>query len=731
MLVGGFGTNTAIGSLRLALAIAQNGGREQHAKLAMSGILVPISDALRSALSGGDLFKFSACLALVRFSGPHVSTGQSGGLQSVKEAIRVATNVLTLPIDPHQPQEKLEMQESLKASCIATLEALSKNASLWTSISKDALPAVITYLHNSCDIGESVSRRETRCAALRAVVQIVQLPSHAVSAARSGLADPLARLLTLGSQGNSLADGDDEMPLLALEVLNVIAHNDEARSAAGFLESGVIEAVCGALAVSATDNPKKPSDGRADVTFWGLEILHLFLRDLEAGGGIQAVLQSPMTGTFLENIAREPRLVKALCSTLMLKTNMKFAKFEDVEDGAEKEFFDVPRLYGPGLVLVKEPCAGFRDTHTAALSLLFSLTAFTCALETSTCETIWNTMLLQKSNGQPSDTDDCRRLAATFCAHYLSQLLDDVPSPFLPNLAAKQEEYKTITRPLVRHQLLEGLKSSISADVTDPYMISMLVAFEVPRICLSIWQDPALIELAFELIKLMIDSHEEDLIHIFVESKLTLLSLFEMLNADTAVDANSDQVGEIRKVVATILGSLAESGLLTVSVTKYGVKSSAISALAAACLADDESTNDDDEDELATSATMSSRCMACLVELCTVESKGKKIMQLEQKESDAIARRLGRKICQMVITRFLERAKLQQYDVEDVDDVMEAPDVKMLCAIAQHSTALKIIASIGGLHALSLIAAEGELSAIMALKKVSRGRCVQLSVSIY
>merc|ERR1712137_1178593 len=46
----------------------------------------------------------------------------------------------------------------------------------------------------------------------------------------------------------------------------------------------------------------------------------------------------------------------------------------------------------------------------------------------------------------------------------------------------------------------------------------------------------------------------------------------------------------------------------------------------------------------------------------------------------------------------------------------DAPDVKMLCAIAQHSSALKIIASIGGLHALSLIAAEGELSAIVALK---------------
>jgi hypothetical protein len=51
MLVGGFGEGTVNASLRLALAIAQHGSQEQHAKLAMSGILVPIGDSLRNALS--------------------------------------------------------------------------------------------------------------------------------------------------------------------------------------------------------------------------------------------------------------------------------------------------------------------------------------------------------------------------------------------------------------------------------------------------------------------------------------------------------------------------------------------------------------------------------------------------------------------------------------------------------------------------------------------------------
>jgi len=52
---------------------------------------------------------------------------------------------------------------------------------------------------------------------------------------------------------------------------------------------------------------------------------------------------------------------------------------------------------------------------------------------------------------------------------------------------------------------------------------------------------------------------------------------------------------------------------------------------------------------------------------------------------------------------------------------MDAPDVAMLCAIAQHEEALLTLRSIGGLHALSLVAAEGNVSALVALKKACSG----------
>ena len=87
LLAGGFGKGAEVSSLHLALAIAQNGNKEQHSKLALSGILVLLSNFLCTALSTGDLYKFSAALALVRFCGPYVVTETNGGIQSVCDKI--------------------------------------------------------------------------------------------------------------------------------------------------------------------------------------------------------------------------------------------------------------------------------------------------------------------------------------------------------------------------------------------------------------------------------------------------------------------------------------------------------------------------------------------------------------------------------------------------------------------------------------------------------------------
>jgi len=663
----------------------------------------------------------------VRFCGPHVAAGEGGGLQSVQDAIRVATNVLTIPVDPNADMSQLEVQETLKSECISTLEALSKNASLWSAISKDALPSIVSYLHSTCDIGtESSCRHDTRVVALKAVLRLVQLPSHAVAASQAGIVEPLAKLMKEESSTSSTGPpSDDDIPLLALEIMHVLVSNGEARRHARLLESGIFQSLCRALGNAATSKPNKPSDSRADIAFWGLEIMHFVLLDVENSGDFAEVLQSSVVNDIVDTVSREAKFMNSLCATLLVRTGMKLPSVDDA-DG-----YEIPSLYGPPLVLVQESCAGFADTHMAALSLLFSLAVYACAIETSSCETFWNTLLVKQDDS--SDDEDATRLSATMCAEFLSVLAEDSKRPVTPSNERRRRDFEAISRPLVRHRLLQGLKASLeeesSASVvpgisnSDPYMCSLLVSYEIPQICLTLWRDPALIDVSYELIKLMVDEYHDDVLALFVQSKSAILSLFDMLTFNSTVDYEGVNVEDFRRLVASILGSLAQDGMLTESVDRLEVRSSAIAALAAACLAEDEVPVDEDGDAPATSSRMSSRCMQCLVELCTVETEEAlhhRKMTLSQSEAEAITRSLGKKICQMVTARFLERAKLQQYDVSSDDDIMEAPDVAMLCAVAQHDSSLKILRSIGGLHALCLIASEGELSAINALHQVGQ-----------
>lgn len=728
MLVGGFGEGTVLGSLRLSLAIAQNGLKTQHAKLALSGILVPITDLLKTALSNGDLYKFSAALALVRFCGPHVATGEGGGLQSVRDAIRVATNVLLLPIPPDASIEQIETQESLKAECISALESLSRNASLWSAISTDALPSMVRYLQSTSDTTSSGGdrKKDTRCAALRAVLQIVQVPSHAVSAAEAGLSQPLGKMMRTQKGQKPHSEDDDEVPMLALEVLQVISKNDDARRRAHLLDTGVVRDICAAIGNAATENPRKPTDSRANITVIGLEILHCVLSDVQKDVDTQSVLKSAAAIAFLDSVASERHFVKALCSTLLLKTGMKLK-------GEEEETFDIPKLYGPPLVLVREDCDKYANTHEAAASLLFNSAVFACAIDSKRSQVFWNASLLKDL---PPSTDflDCARSAAAFSAHFLS-LLDADYKPFLPSQDQGQQDYSLISRPLVRHQLLDSLRDSLndmstsktdSVDAVDPYLIALIINFNVPRVVLSLWKDPALLDLAYSVLKQVVDINPDDILHLFVESKEATLALFDMLNMENPAGSTTDVV-EIRRFLAGVLGDLAEGGLLSDAVEKFNERSSAIGALAAACLTEEErGQHGEDEDEDMTSNRLSSGLMRCLVELCTVKlSDGSTKISLSPVEAEAIARNLGKKICQMVLTRFLERAKLHQYEMEEDEEIMSAPDVAMLCAVAQHESALHILRSLGGLHALSQIASEGELSAVLVLKKVCSHACIQ------
>ncbi len=500
---------------------------------------------------------------------------------------------------------------------------------MWSAISKDALPAIVGYLHSSCAVGvESSCRHDTRVVALKAVLRLVQLPSHAVAASQAGIVEPLAKLMKEATHSPLKGPpADDDIPMLALEIMHVLVSNSEARRYAQLLSSGVFQSICRALGNAATSKPNKPSDSRADICFWGLEILHFALLDVENGGDFTEILQSSVVNDIVDTVSQESKFLNALSSTLLVRTGMKLPSTDD----DDSDGYEIPRLFGPPLVLVQESCAGFKN------------------------------ILLSLKQEAKDDAEDTSRLAATVCAEFLALLDDSGERSIAPTTERRRNDFETIARPLVRHRLLTGLKlgleeQSVDSVVpgmsnNDPYICSLLVTYQIPQICLSLWRDPALIDVSYELIKLMVEEYHDDVLPLFVQSKAAISALFDMLTFDSSDETADVNVEDFRRLVASILGSLAQVGMLTESVDRFDVRSSAIGALAAACLAENEVTVDEDGEALATSSRMSSRCMQCLVELCTVETEDMlhhRKMTLSAGEAEAITRSLGKKICQMV-----------------------------------------------------------------------------------
>jgi len=715
MLVGGFGEGVVAASLRLALAIAHNGNKEQHSKLASSGILVPISDLLRVALSKGQLYNFSAALALVKFCGPYVTVGTGGETQAIKNSIAVVTNMLNLPINPAASAEQKKTQGALKAQCIKTLESLSRNASLWSTISSDALPSIVQYLNGiSLGTDSNEGNDEAYCSALRAVREIVQVPSNAVAAAQAGLAVSVGKLLqklVLSDEPMSTSGGPEvdsqAIQLDAVAVLCSMLLNAEARRYCSTADGGILASICSVMeSLRYAAEVDSPGAAASSLPLMCMEVLHVLLEDLRSPDG-SLKLQGPGAAVFIRTLVGRPGFLKMLCATLLLKTGMQIRQ----HDGADGDsVLPIPDLYGvPIKSSTNDPCRGFTNVGEASDAFLFTSCVLASSQESSDASDFWS-IIFEPDVGAPQDEN--ADVAMTFCAMFLSL----VHSGYVP-FNDESKPTNEIERSLVSYRLLETLQRLLSGlpkhDISGEYdfgsfIVSMLIQLNAPAVCLSSCKDQALLPLAFGTLRTIMSTPDEEMVPLLIENKQSALSLFDLLNLQVS-DGHGVEASDVQSFIADALEKLSKNGMLKAATIRFGIRSQAISGLAAACIRDQSHIIGED----LTSSSLSSGLMQCLVDLCTYEGEG---IVLTSIEAQAIAKSLGKKICHMVISRFLERAKLTQYDIEQHDDMLEAPDIAMLCAIAQHENGLKELRTLGGFHALALVAGEGELMALHALE---------------
>lgn len=728
MLVGAFGEGCISPALRLALSIALYGPVDIRPKLAMC--LIPVCDILTEVLVKGDRYTFTVTMVLLRFCGPHVTSESRNILSSLRNAIKTLCSVLSAIEKKGNDSTSLEF---LKENCIFTLEALSDNDALRTTIATVAFAPVADFLSKHDDFDEDdVSRRRMLCAAIRTVARASsRTASHAVAAGHAGLAPPLARLVCGRKDGEEEEDkrtlegrrraqrrertrkeiaSRHDVQTAALEVLHAMASSKDARRVKrGFINSGVVRASAFALGgntmeegPTVTTAVVEPDTGR--VTRMGLEILHFMLEDLEnpvVDPNTGKLIWSTENELFVDQIARQSRFLRALCATMLLSWK-EYDSPSDVHNAGKT----IPPLYGPPLKTYEGACAGFHSSVQAAVNLLFRVASLCSLVDASFNEDFWDTFLM-KEDRSLIYSGSKREMRITACSVFLTILMDVEYGHCVPKDSAKTELYFDHLLPIVRERLLDGLISSFvddkelisesSSSEENSSPLALVKDFNIVPMCMTLCgTSPSLIEKAYHLIDNLTSSFPDDFLPHIVGEKSSLESTLNMLSYRPDEDGPA---ALIRELFAKILNDAADLGILAHSAELFNMRSRTIASLSAAVNASDSSDH------------VPRYCLGALCSLC---------VGMTPKEARTIARTVGAVLSDMVLDLFARRARTGSATVhleEDLNGKLD-PEVDLLCALASFKDGLSELCGVGGLEAISLVSSDGVSSAIVAMREV-------------
>ena len=784
MLVGSYGEDSVLPALRLTLALVQYGPMNIHARLGQSGILIPIADTLKNSLIKGDRYPFSASLSLVRYCGPHIATtgrADSGTLASVREAIMTISSVLPIEEGSDAEEAQVLTLRQLKAESIFALETLSTNANLWSAISQHSVPAVSQFLLANDTWEESDTERQSLlCAAVRIIQRIIPLPSHAVAATRAGVGTSLAKLMTgkmdkddaddksyhsirSSSRAKGTAQGDmpghdEDVQKIALEVLHTLASQSAARrvdgkDAIGLYHCGAVGAVChllGSRATASIDSPPTLAlpaypgtyESKETITRLGLEFLLYLISDLETPLRSDhhhngAENQRSEALAFVAGVGRKARFIRALVST-MLVAEVGSGPSEKRPDSEHESTFTVAPLYGLPLTSFHGSCGSFSNPQQAATSVLFSIASLCCTVPGKPSDAFWDTFMMKEVR-KLVGKETKQATAAAACAVFLNLLMDEQEGVCVPRDSIREPYYIETLLPLVRGRLLHGMSLNISEafgsfeeskeeqDSSEP-ILTLLQKYHVPQTCLALCTHPKLLKPASQIVESAMGLFSEELIPHMIDDKNSLKALFGLLNRRIGGDEHKRASTRIRRLNCQILSHAAKQGLLGRAVDRLGLRTQAVAALTAACLVDgqDQPNDEDYLDDI----DVPMLCLQSLIDVfsgttedAVTESSACPVLIISSGEAVTVASTLGKQISDMVSTRFMQREheKGLSYGLDDeLRFITRAPEVQLLCALASSKEALPDLCKNGGLQALSLIAMEGELAAIEAMKQASK-----------
>ena len=253
--------------------------------------------------------------------------------------------------------------------------------------------------------------------------------------------------------------------------------------------------------------------------------------------------------------------------------------------------------------------------------------------------------------------------------------------------------------------LTVGLDESIGSEEYRSVAKDIVRYFQTAKTCLSYCEVDDLASEAIELFQALISSCGTEFIgKQIVGDKSSLLALLDIV---TVGDRHTE-------TFARLLGDLAKSGSLPESVLKFELRSCAIAALSTAIVmgGDDENIIEEDGSSLARI------CVDCLSSILSQ-------IAMTPVEARAMTSAIGKVLSVTVLNRFYIQASRETTLNNSCIDhsinrskITSSSEARILCAIASSIDSIKTLCDVGGLEAISLLAHDGDLAAIRALRQV-------------
>ena len=555
-------------------------------------------------------------------------------------------------------------QPTMQTESIKTLEALSANESLMNTISEVVLPAITEFLQTTArtsDTDDSIN------CALKIVNRLASYPTHSALIAKSGILSIIVQLTHDYVNTNHL---ETDTIVTSLKLFHNLAPSSDSMLRQALLSNGVIDIVTAIL---------QRSDASND-TFMRLALETV---SLIVSGVFTSHQEEEISHLLQEMSAKDIFFRRVIATVIACKQKCM----------PEDHKPSIRRLYG-------EPFSD--DSADAASKLLFQITCLFCT-DTSRRAYFYNVFML-------GNLDEAAPSVLIACCTLLAIMNDATRHDFV----LKEPRQRL----LVKKFLMEGLAGSVDECSAGPEQNSsskrIICDLKIPQLCLECCQTDELASEAFTLFEAVHRQIGKDTLgHMLIQDKSSLMTLFDVVTAENCCVTDNRHA----KTCALLLGTLAKEGLLSDAVLKHNVKSHAIAALSAAIVLGGDNETIIDEDE----SSLPRICVNGLVSLLSTEQGRIKMTLLEARAmATAIGKILSSTVLGRLFTQATREATLHDSHIDhsiDRKHIFMSSESRLLCAMASNAEALVILSKVGGLEAISLIAHDGEITAIRALKK--------------